>query len=112
MEIIILGLVLFILGVGGTMIYDKMKADGKSLTDYLPRVNQDDEMLKAFKRSQKQATQIPNPLPNNSLDKLLSEAKTRKANGQRTLTVRQGASQRTISVDELIKRIEQMKKNL
>lgn len=112
MEIIILGLVLFILGVGGTMIYDKMKADGKSFSDYLPRVNQDDEMLEAFKRSKKQTTQIPNPLPNNSLDKLLNEVKTRKARGQSTVTIQQGRNQQTMSVDELIKQIEQMKKRL
>lgn len=106
MELIIFGLILFIVGVAGTMVYDKMKADGKSLTDYLPRVNQDDEILKAFKRSQEQATQAT------GLDKLLSEAKTLKANGQRTATVRINGNQQTMTIEELIKRIEQMKKRL
>lgn len=112
MEIIVLGLVLFILGVGGTIIYDKMKEDGKSLTDYLPRVNQDDEMLTAFKQSQKEAVKVAKPLPNNSLDKLLSEVKVRKSRGQSTVTVQQGTSRQTMSVDDLIRQIEQIKRGV
>ena len=52
MEIIIICLLLlFIAGVGATIIYDKMKANGKSLLDCLPRVeDQGAELLSAFKK--------------------------------------------------------------
>lgn len=106
MELIIFGLILFIVGVAGTMVYDKMKVDGKSLTDYLPRVNQQDEELEAFTKQVKKTTS------RNHLDKILAEAKMRQSVGQSTVTVKQGGSQQTMSVNDLIKQIEEMKKRL
>jgi hypothetical protein len=113
MEIIILGIVLFIIGIGATMVYDNMKANGKSLTDYLPKVNQGDEELKAFAKAQKANTvRTQKPANSQSLDDLLNEVKARHRAGQSTVRVQQGTTTQTMSVQDLIKQLERMKKNL
>lgn len=99
MEILILGIVLLVLGIGSTMVYDNMKANGKSLSDYLPKVNQNNQELKAFAKTQ---SKVNKPANTSSLDELMNEIRASQRNRQYT---------QAKSVQELIAKIESMKKN-
>ena len=46
------------------------------------------------------------------LDELLAQVKTRAAAGEKKLTIQQGTQSQTMSVTELIKKLEDMKKKL
>jgi uncharacterized protein YxeA len=99
MELIILAFVLFIVGVAGTMVYDKHKDSFNS-------------KLQEFKTPKPKSVRTPQPSSSSNLDDLLKEVKTRQRNGQSTVRIQQGKNIQTMDVQELIKQIEAMKKRL
>lgn len=99
MELIILAFVLFILGVVGTMVYDKHKDSFNS-------------KLQELKTPKAKPVKTAKPASNSNLDTLLQEVKTRQSNGQSTVRIQQGKNIQTMDVQELIKQIEAMKKRL
>ena len=99
MELIILAFVLFILGVAGTMVYDKHKDSFNT-------------KLQELKTPKPKSVKTPRPSSSSNLDDLLKEVKTRQRNGQSTVRIQQGKNIQTMDVQELIKQIEAMKKRL
>lgn len=103
MELIILALVLFIVGVAGTMLYDRYKIDI-------------DSKLKDIKDSRQAPVKVQrsfsNSNSNSNLDTLLNEVKTRQKRGQSTVKIQQGRTTQTMDVQKLIEQLEAMKKRL
>lgn len=99
MELIILAFVLFIVGVAGTMVYDKHKDSFTS-------------KLQELKTPKVKPVKTTKPASNSNLETLLQEVKTRQRNGQSTVRIQQGKNIQTMDVQELIKQIEAMKKRL
>lgn len=109
MEFIILGLVLFIAGVSATMFYDKVKAENAKRAELYRSAPPKPARATVSKRGPISSASSSSV---SSLDRLLSEAKTRQERGHRTVEVQTGNTTQTMSVEDLIKRIEQMKKKL
>lgn len=101
MELIILALVLFIVGVAGTMLYDRYKIDI-------------DSKLKDIKDSRQAPVKVQRSFSNSNsnLDTLLNEVKTRQKRGQSTVKIQQGRTTQTMDVQKLIEQLEAMKKRL
>lgn len=99
MELIYLAIVLFIVGVAGTMIYDKHKDSLAS-------------KLKEATTPKPKPVRAAKTVDTSGLDNLLNEVKARQQRGQRTVNVQQGTKYQTMDVQELIKQLEQMKKRL
>jgi uncharacterized protein YxeA len=99
MELIILAFVLFIVGVAGTMVYDKHKDSFNS-------------KLQELKTPKAKPVKTTQPASNSNLETILQEVKTRQRNGQSTVRIQQGKNIQTMDVQELIKQIEAMKKRL
>lgn len=99
MELIILAFVLFIVGVAGTMVYDKHKDSFNA-------------KLQELKTPKAKPVKTTQPASNSNLETLLQEVKTRQRNGQSTVRIQQGRNIQTMDVQELIKQIEAMKKRL
>ena len=107
MELIILAFVLFIVGVAGTMIYDKHKDSFNSKLQELKTPK-----AKPVKTPKAKPVKTTQPASNSNLETLLQEVKTRQRNGQSTVRIQQGKNIQTMDVQELIKQIEAMKKRL
>lgn len=98
---IILGLVLFIVGVGATIVYDKAK-EIQAARPQRPAPVRKPTTLKG----------ATGTTSSKSINDLLREAQARAAAGQSTVTVQRGNREQTMSVEELIKKLEDMKKKL
>lgn len=117
MEIIYLAIILFIAGVGATIVYDKVKAQRAAQasaprrTTRKPRLDPVEQEFEAFKSHMDKKRAAGNTGAS-QLDKLLSEVKARHAAGQVTINVQRGTKQQVMSVNELIQKLEDMKKKL
>lgn len=104
MEIIYLAIILFIAGVGATIVYDKVKAQRAAQasaprrTTRKPRLDPVEQEIEAFKSHMDKKRAAAS-----QLDKLLSEV---------TVNVQRGNKQQVMSVSELIQKLEDMKKKL
>lgn len=121
-ELLILGIVLFIVGVGATIIYDKQKEQRQI------NLQRQTEVAKVTrpKRTTRTKTSVEEELVNKIEAAIngIGEAEQRKANaflrqvkahqeaGYRTVDVGYDNKQQTMSVNELIQRLEEMKKKL
>lgn len=118
MEIIYLAIFLFIAGVAGTIVYDKVKAERAAQavkaprrTTRKPKLDPVEEEFEAFKSHMDKKRAAGNTGVS-QLDRLLSAVKARHAAGQVTVNVQRGNKQQVMSVNELIQKLEDMKKKL
>jgi biotin-(acetyl-CoA carboxylase) ligase len=111
---LILGLILFIVGVGATIAYDKYKVyqaaqpartykAGKTKAKTLNDMNE--EFLQKFKAS------VSKPKTPET-DELLNKVQALKKSGRTSIRINQNGKDAIVGVDDLIKKLEQMKKNL
>ena len=118
MELICLGIILFIAGVGATIVYDKVKEQRAAQAAKAPttrtrkrKLDPVEEEFEAFKSHMEKKRATGNTGVS-GLNKLLQEVKARQAAGQTTVSVQRGTKTQTVSVDQLIKQLEDMKKKL
>lgn len=98
MDIIIIGLFIFIVGIGLTMVYDKHK----------------DVILSKSKEimSRPKSQGAPVPPRSQGIDGLIQEIRERARQGTTTVDVKNGSETRTMTVQDLIKELERLKKQL
>lgn len=121
MELIYLGFILFIVGVGSTIVYDKYKekqANRPAPTPKAvrkPRVTKSiyEEESDAFEDFMKKtrAKKAVSPAAQ-QIDTLIAQVKARAAAGEKRITMTQGVQTETLTVNQLIKKLEDMKKKL
>ena len=125
MELIYLAFILFIAGVAGTILYDKMKAEKQARSERLasappkpvrkPRSTKSiyEEEAEAFEahiaKKRKAATSSPAA---KQLDQLIAQVKFRQAAGEKQLTVTEGVKTQTYTITQLLKKLEEAKKKL
>ncbi len=108
MEYIVLGIILFIVGVAGTYLYDHVKAGHAKRAAFLA-ANPPRPTSKSTSSSKK------NPLsaPTYQYDQMIAGLKDRARRGETHVRVQPtGQREQTMTVDELIRRLELMKKSL
>jgi hypothetical protein len=105
MEIIILGFILFIVGVGATIIYDKHKDSLKDLSRIKESFGKRETLLQRDFAKIKSAL-TATVTKTTTTRKPISQKKKLKT----TVTAEDGSINSSMTVDELIAKIEQMKK--
>lgn len=103
MEHIVFGLVLFIVAVGLTFIYDHVKA----------QTAKSREFRNDFRAAMKPTAKPSKSKESEQVDKLISELKVRSQLGHTHVKGQfAGQSAQTYTVPELIKKLEEMKKKI
>lgn len=101
MELVYLAFILFILGIGSTIIYDKYKSKYKDI--YLK--------YKEIK-SRPKPVGVPQPKAKNDLESLLQNVRERARRGQVSVKIQQGNKIEATSLKQLLEQLEEMKKNV
>lgn len=116
MELIYLGIILFIVGIGATLAYDKWKAGAFSVPKSIPkkRVNkrsQSDQQIEKLKTHIERKKAAGN-VGTAAYDQLIDSLKVKKASGLSTVTIQNGSRQQTVNVERLIQKLEDIKRRL
>lgn len=112
MELIYLGFFLFIVGVAGTLIYDALK-DAK-------RIQKEEREAIQARRSQaplapkKRVSKTSQTSTSLSIEEMIKQVQERAIRGDKTVKVNSASTNetKTYDVQELIAKLENMKKNL
>lgn len=114
LELIILAFVLFIGGVAATIVYDKHKEiKSKRAELYASRPATPAPTPRTRKPKATPFEDAGKSVKAKSLDAMIQDVKSRAKAGEKTLKVQNGMGQaQTMTVQELIKKLEQMKKEL
>lgn len=110
MEYIVLGIILFIVGVAGTYLYDHVKAGRAKRAAFLtanpPRSTSKPTSASSSKKN-------PLSAPTYQYDQMIAGLKDRARRGETHVRVQPtGQREQTMTMDELIRRLELMKKSL
>ena len=125
MELIYLAFILFIAGVAGTILYDKMKAEKQARSERLasappkpvrkPRSTKSiyEEEADAFTEHLKKTRATGRNFGAvKQLDELIAQVKARAAAGEKRITITKGLETKSLTVAALMKELEEMKKKL